>query len=260
MSDSNPNNNSYWTGRKATKAVCGKKLLCLLRVIKVLLPSLLVVCVAACDEGNDGWSWDIKAPTVSSVSPANGALNVTFSTSISATLSEAMDESTINTSTFILMGTGGGVTGAVSYDSNTNTAFFAPSGDLAYDKLYTTTITTGMRDAAGNNLASDYHWSFTTIGKVTVTWDANRESAVNSTGGGYRVYYSTSFGFNPGDAGVTEINVPYVSGNAAPTSTDISLPPGTYCFKVAAYSALTPPGGVGGSVSEPSAEVSVRVP
>lgn len=95
---------------------------------------------------------------------------------------------------------------------------------------------------------------------VRVSWTANRETAVNSLGGGYRVYYSTTQGLSV--AAAPFVNVSYDAGAAAsPTTATIpGLSPGTYYIKVAAYSALTPPGGSGGRASAPSAEISVTVP
>lgn len=87
---------------------------------------------------------------------------------------------------------------------------------------------------------------------VTVSWEQNRETAVNSLGGGYRVYYSTTENFNITNANV--VDVLYVSGPATPTSIIISLSSGTYYFKVVAYSNLNPSG------SGPSRETSVSVP
>lgn len=84
-----------------------------------------------------------------------------------------------------------------------------------------------------------------TMGKgpysVVVSWNANREAAVNSTGGGYRVYYSIDPNFR---AEVTSsVDVPYVSGAEAPTSVTIRgltyRAPYRYHVRVLAYSALT---------------------
>jgi hypothetical protein len=99
----------------------------------------------------------------------------------------------------------------------------------------------------------------TTACSVTVSWAANREAAVNSSGGGYTLYYSNTPGFNLTDSGVTSVPVPF-NGTATPTSTTLSLFSGTYYFKVVAYSALNPPGGSGGSTSAPSAQQSLTLP
>jgi len=86
---------------------------------------------------------------------------------------------------------------------------------------------------------------------VTISWDANRETAVNSAGGGYTVAIS----------GQSPINVAYVSGLATtPTTTTANLISGSYSVTVTAYSALMPPGGTTGSTSFPSAEYTFQVP
>ena len=87
---------------------------------------------------------------------------------------------------------------------------------------------------------------------ITVSWTANRESAVNSLGGGYRVYYSQTPNFSINTA--TMVDVPYSGGAQSPTSTVIpQLPSGTYYFKVVAYSDLN----TGGST--PSQEGSITI-
>lgn len=89
-----------------------------------------------------------------------------------------------------------------------------------------------------------------TVRSVTLSWQANRETAVNRPGGGYVVNVS----------GQAPITVPYVAGTAAPTSATLPLPTGTYTATVVAYSALNPPGGSGGSRSVPSATIAINVP
>ena len=101
-------------------------------------------------------------PTVTSTKPANAATDVSISTTIQATFSDIMDATTINTSTFFLSGS---VTGTVTYDSTTKTAQFKPLKDLEKNTTYTVTLTTGIRNALGNGLASNYTWSFTTSEK-----------------------------------------------------------------------------------------------
>jgi hypothetical protein len=85
---------------------------------------------------------------------------------------------------------------------------------------------------------------------VTFNWAPNHEHGVNSAGGGYRVSIS----------GQPTIDVPYVSGLTAPTSTTASLPEGSYTVSVAAYAALDPQGGTTGNTSAPSQPITVNVP
>ena len=101
-------------------------------------------------------------PTVSSTSPANGAIGVAANATISATFSEAMDSSTITTSTFTVSTGGINISGTVSYDSTTKKATFTPSSNLSFPTTYTATITTGVKDSAGTAMVSNYTWSFTT--------------------------------------------------------------------------------------------------
>jgi hypothetical protein len=88
-----------------------------------------------------------------------------------------MDPATITTATFLVTGPGTApVKGTVAFDAITNTAIFTrhnhfltpatcdltPASDLERDTSYTVTLTTGARDTAGNALASDFVWNFTT--------------------------------------------------------------------------------------------------
>ena len=107
---------------------------------------------------------DTTPPTVTFTSPAAGATGVQVNAIISATFSEPMDSATISTSTFTISG----VTGTVTYgDDGTNTAFFRPSANLANNTTYTATITTGVKDLAGNAMASTKTWTFTTVAADT---------------------------------------------------------------------------------------------
>jgi Ice-binding-like/Bacterial Ig-like domain len=107
-------------------------------------------------------------PTVLSTVPLNGAVGVAQSTTVSATFSEPMEASTINTTTFTLAGPGvTPVTGSVSFAGSTAT--FTPGAALATGTLYTATITTGATDPTGNALAANYVWTFTTAGSPSVT-------------------------------------------------------------------------------------------
>jgi hypothetical protein len=114
---------------------------------------------------------DITSPTVVSTVPADGATGVATGVVISATFSEAMDPTTITTTTFTLRLTSGGgnLAGTVSYNGATNTATFTPAAPLAGGTSYTATITTGVRDAANNPMTAAKVWAFTTVDVVPPT-------------------------------------------------------------------------------------------
>jgi hypothetical protein len=109
---------------------------------------------------------DTTPPTITSVSPTAGATGISTGTTVTTTFSEAMSSSTINTSSFLLHNSSGtAVTATVSYSSFTRRATLSPSSALANSMTYTATVkggTSGARDSAGNPLAADYTWSFTT--------------------------------------------------------------------------------------------------
>lgn len=114
-----------------------------------------------------GWT-DTTSPTVVNTLPEDNATGVAIDATVMATFSEAMDSSTINTDSFTL----DGVSGTVTYDSDTYTATFTPAVKLDYDHEYTATLSTDITDEAGNPLAGDYTWSFSTesapTGAITV--------------------------------------------------------------------------------------------
>jgi hypothetical protein len=85
--------------------------------------------------------------------------------------------------------------------------------------------------------------------QVTISWAANHEKGVNSTGGGYKVNV----------AGKPTVDVPF-SGATTPTSTELTLTTGSYAVTVSAYAALDANGGSTGSQSPPSQAYTINVP
>ncbi|MBV6518232.1 MAG: hypothetical protein DCC43_07945 [Candidatus Brocadia sp.] len=102
--------------------------------------------------------FDTIPPVVSSTSPARDATGVALNSAITVTFNEAMNASTINTSTFTVSNGVSDIEGTVSYRGETAT--FTPSSNLTYATSYTARITGGVRDAGGNALTGNYSWSF----------------------------------------------------------------------------------------------------
>jgi methionine-rich copper-binding protein CopC len=108
---------------------------------------------------------DLTAPTVSAISPVNGATNVSITSPVTVTFTEnnGMNASSINTDSFTVTSATGKEVGTMSYSSTTKTATFTPGGGLAFGTTYTVTLTSAVKDVAGNSLASTpYTWTFTT--------------------------------------------------------------------------------------------------
>ena len=125
---------------------------------------------------------DTTAPTVTGTSIGNGATNVAINTNVGATFSEAMAPLTISATTFTLKQGATAVAGSVTYSGVT--AVFAPASNLANSTTYTATITTAATDLAGNPLAANYVWSWTTGAAAdttppTVTGTINANNAIN---------------------------------------------------------------------------------
>jgi uncharacterized delta-60 repeat protein len=130
----------------------------------VLLSGLAIV---SCTSRHVAQQPDTTKPTIISVSPANGATAVAITTAVTITFSEAMNSSTLNDTTFLLVSVSSTTTtpipGNVTYDASSNVATFMMTSALMHGTQYIATITTGVTDAAGNAIAPSYSWSFTTI-------------------------------------------------------------------------------------------------
>ncbi len=129
---------------------------------------------------------DVTAPTVTSTTPVNTAAGVPINRDITATFSEAMDPLTITSATFVVTGPGTtAMSGTVTYAAVGASAIFTPAGHLAAGTTFTATLTTGVRDLAGNALTTNFVWSFTTgatpdatAPTVTATHPGNADTGV----------------------------------------------------------------------------------
>jgi Domain of unknown function (DUF4082)/Bacterial Ig-like domain/Bacterial Ig domain len=120
--------------------------------------------------GDFSWSFTTAAPpappTVTSVTPLDGATGVATSIQVTATFSKAMDPTTISTDTFKLVPSGGSAVAAtVAYIAGSQTATLTPTVPLANSSTYSATVvggTAGVKDTTGLTMASSVNWSFTT--------------------------------------------------------------------------------------------------
>ena len=166
--------------------------------------------------GNHVWSFatgatgDAIAPTVTATSPADGSAGVCLTRAVSATFSEPMDASTISTATFRVTDNGAAVAGTVSYDAPSRVATFVTTSatGFAASRSFVVTIVSGsagVKDLAGNALAVDRVFSFTT-GTQPCASGVNLRSAA-------------SFGAFGGGAGVTNQGInTVVNGNLGTTA------------------------------------------
>jgi PKD repeat protein len=154
---------------------------------------------------------DTTAPAVTNVAPVAGATDVAIATNVEATFSEAMDASTINSSTFTLVKQGASqpVAAEVSYDLATMKATLDPGGeilDLDSSATYIATIkggASGAKDLAGNPLTEDESWSFTTAAAPPPADTTPPETTIDSGPSGTVTDSSVSFAFSSSEAGST---------------------------------------------------------
>jgi methionine-rich copper-binding protein CopC len=112
-------------------------------------------------------------PTVTSVTPANNASNVSTSTSVTVQFSEALAPATVTSSTIQLLdSSGNAVAASVSYNSSTNTATLTPSTTLSSGNAYTVVVHGGssgpvIESSAYNPLAANFSSSFTTTTTIS---------------------------------------------------------------------------------------------
>ncbi len=157
---------------------------------------------------------DTTAPTVISTNPLDGATGVAV---ITATFSETMTASTITTMSFLVTGPGAtSVPGTVTYNPTTNTARFTPTSALTASTAYTATITTGAKDAAGNSMASNKAWAFTTLAASSA-----QSAPVLASASGFAVLAGSTV-TNTGATGLTgDLGV-------SPGTAVTGFPPGTF--------------------------------
>ena len=146
---------------------------------------------------------NLTASSVISSIPANAATGVPFNQKIAVTFSHAMDPLTITTATFILKRGSTRIAGTVAYTGTTAT--FTPTKPLASDAVYTATVTTAAKDPAGNPLASNFTWKFTTgtqVVQAPINLGAASTFAVMATaainGSGNQI--NGDVGLNPGSS------------------------------------------------------------
>ena len=170
--------------------------------------------------GNHVWTFgtaatgDTTPPTITALSPLDATLGVCLGKVVSATFNEPLDAATVNSTTFTVTAAGVAVAGSVSYDAATQSVRFVPTAaaGLAPSRAYVATIVggaAGVKDLAGNALAANRVWNFSTGTQPCVA--------------GVPLGAAASFGSFGGAAGITNQGINTVVGGNIGTTAACTL-------------------------------------
>jgi hypothetical protein len=187
------------------------------------------------------WTVDTTAPIVTSTLPADGAIDVSLTAVVQAFFSEDVDPATVSSATFTLVPAAGGgpVAATVTYDGASRTATLDPDQALVSGTTYTASVTGaagGVKDVAGNALAADASWSFTTGTPSDVT---PPETTIDSGPSGTVATTSATFTFSADEGGSTfecSLDGAPFAGCASPVAYS-ALAEGSHTFEVRATDA-----------------------
>ncbi|MGB8102491.1 MAG: Ig-like domain-containing protein, partial [Nitrososphaeraceae archaeon] len=185
---------------------------------------------------------DSTPPTVVSTKPADATTSVEVTSLVTADFSEAVQNPTVTTSTFNLKTNNINVPGSVTLSQDSKKATFTPSPSLVASTPYTATITTGVKDLAGNGLASNKVWSFTTaastptscnsnlvIGGITSSGNQNTFPPTNAIDNNFNTKWFSTFLVNPwinldlgSQKSICSVDIAWADGNSRQYSFVIS--------------------------------------
>jgi len=129
---------------------------------------------------------DKTAPTVISVKPNYGTVGISPDTKIEATFSEPVRASSVTDSTFKLANAADNtpVLADVSLSDDGTIATLTPTAHLSPSTSYKATVTTGLKDLAGNKIASEETWTFTSGGGAPTTSNNPNSEATSALDNG----------------------------------------------------------------------------
>lgn len=124
---------------------------------RLMIPFALLVVLAACTQPGQ------PTPVTVTVSPAAGALDVPVDSTVTATFSAPLNESTVD-GAFALTSDEGTVAGDIAYDASNRRITFTPTDPLDYETKYTAMVAGTVRTSTGKKISTSgsYSWSFTT--------------------------------------------------------------------------------------------------
>ncbi len=116
-------------------------------------------------DSNDSPVAAVDSVLVLSTNPTHSSTDVPINRKVTATFSEAMDSTSVTTTSFTLTAASGtAVAGSVTaVTTSESPAFtFSPTASLTPSTVYTAKLSKSIINLKGSPLAADYSWSFTT--------------------------------------------------------------------------------------------------
>lgn len=132
-----------------------------------LLPALLlclILALTACSDDDDDvgpTGPDTTRPQVTAVSPAAGATDVPVDAVLTVTFSEEIDIATLGSGSIVLNDQGP-LPKATWKAAGTRQLVYIPNEPFEYDNRYEAIVDSALADLAGNTMAADFEWSFST--------------------------------------------------------------------------------------------------
>lgn len=148
-------------------------------------------------------------PRVLSVSPASQAIAVLPTSNILVTFDSVIDQTSITSSAVFVFGKWTGViNGTITLESGGSILRFTPSTRMMAGDWITVSLSTGIRNLAGENMAFGYMWNFwIRTSRSTMTLVETQRIAVRRTGEGHIQTYG-AHGIDLNKDGYSDFFVP----------------------------------------------------
>ncbi|HEY7502196.1 MAG TPA: Ig-like domain-containing protein [Vicinamibacterales bacterium] len=171
----------------------------------------------------------VVGPTVVAIAPPAGATNVPLDASIAIDFSEALDPASVTESSVALLLAGSPIAGQRTVSADRRRVVVTPSAPLTGTSTYSLSLTSALRDLAGNPLTGFAGASFTTL-------DPSRPPQPQAGLVVAELPDEDGFVLVTGTAGVAASNSPVTLTNVRTqeTMTVLALPDGSFRLRVAA--------------------------
>lgn len=152
--------------QKSKASITNNKLL-LLSKFNLIMIFIFTTLFFQCKKADFIGETTDNCPVVVSTDPINASTGIALNKKVVVNFSEAMNGSSITSSTFYLQQGTTNILGTIS--STGSTAVFTASSNFNLNTTYTATVTNSVKDVTGNAIVNNYVWTFTTGTSSDVT-------------------------------------------------------------------------------------------